>query len=104
MIQLCGKSIVKPLKYLSESFLTAGIFLEDRKKGNIIPAPPPPPPKKSKDCVKNYRSQSQLPIFSKMFERLIFNNLFNFFVKSQLFTDCQSGFISTILVFCNYYL
>ena len=39
MIQLCGKSIVKPLKYLSESFLTAGILLEDRKKGNIIPSP-----------------------------------------------------------------
>ena len=29
MMQLCGKSIVKPLKYLSESSLTAGIFPED---------------------------------------------------------------------------
>ena len=36
MIQLCGKSIVKPLKYLFESSLTAGIFPEDWKKGNII--------------------------------------------------------------------
>ena len=51
MIQLCGKSIVKPLKYLSESFLTAGIFLEDRKKGNIIPAPSPPK-KKQGLCKK----------------------------------------------------
>ena len=37
MIHLCGKSIVKPLKYLFKSFLTAGIFPEDWKKGNIIP-------------------------------------------------------------------
>ena len=37
MIQLCGKPIVKPLKYLFESSLTAGIFPEDWKKANIIP-------------------------------------------------------------------
>ena len=90
MIQLCGKSIVKPLKYLFESSLTAGIFPEDWKKGNIIPAPPP---KESKNCIKNYIPQSLLPIFSKMFERLIFNDLFNFFVQNKLFTDCQSRFI-----------
>ena len=28
-----------------------------------------------------------------MFERLIFNDLFNFFVQNKLFTDCQSHFI-----------
>ena len=37
MIHLCGKSFVKPLKHLSESSLTDGIFPEDWKKGNIIP-------------------------------------------------------------------
>ena len=41
----------------------------------------------------NYGPISLLPIFSKIFERLIFNALFSFFVKSQLLTDCQSGFI-----------
>ena len=34
-----------------------------------------------------------LPISTKIFERLIFNALLNFFVQNQLFTDCQSGFI-----------
>ena len=34
-----------------------------------------------------------LPISSKIFERLIFDALLNFFVQNQLFTDCQSGFI-----------
>ena len=37
MIKLCGRSIVKPLKYLFESSLTAGIFPESWKKDNIIP-------------------------------------------------------------------
>ena len=90
MIQLCGKSIVKPLKYLFESSLTAGIFPEDWKKANIIPVHK----KESKNCLKNYRPPiTLLPIFSKIFERLIFNALFNFFVQNQLFTDFQSCFI-----------
>ena len=36
MIQLRGKSVVKPLNCLFEWSLTAGIFPEDCKKGNII--------------------------------------------------------------------
>ena len=89
MIQLCGKSIVKPLKYLFQSSLTAGIFPEDWKKANIIPVHR----KESKNCLKNYRPIILLLIFSKIFERLIFNALFNFFDQNQLFTDCRSGFI-----------
>ena len=51
------------------------------------------PQKESKNCLKNYRPISLFFIFSKIFERLIFNVLFNFFVQNQLFIDCQSGFI-----------
>ena len=85
MTQLCGKSIVKPLKYLFESSLTAGISPEDWKKGNIIPVYK----KESKNYYQNYRPTRLLPIFSKVFERLFFIALFNFFVQNQLFTDCQ---------------
>ena len=46
MIQLFGKCIVKPLKYLFESSLTAGIFPEDWKKGNTVPVYK----KESKNC------------------------------------------------------
>ena len=87
--QLCGKAIVKPLKYLFESSLTVGIFSQDWEKANIITVYK----KGSKNCLKNYRPISLLPIFSKIFEKLIFNALFHFFVQNQLFTDCQSGFI-----------
>ena len=89
MIQQCGKSVIKPLKFLFESSVTAGIFPEDWRKGNIIPVHK----KEIKNCLKNYRSISLLPIVSKIFERLIFNSLFNFFVQNELFTYCQSGFV-----------
>ena len=82
MIQLCGKSIKKPLKYLFQSSLRADIFPEDWKKANIIPVHK----KERKNCLKNYRPISLLPIFSKIFEKLIFNAIFTFTL------DCQSGF------------
>ena len=66
MIQLCGKSIIKPFKYLFKSSLTAGIFPEDWKKANIIPVHK----KESKNCLNSYRPISLLPILSKIFERL----------------------------------
>ena len=43
--------------------------------------------------MKNYRPISLLPIFGKIFERVIFKDLFNYFYKNELFTKCQCGFL-----------
>ena len=51
----------------------------------------------SKNLIKNYRPISLLPIFRKVFEGLIFNSLFSFFLQNKLFTECQSCFISSDL-------
>ena len=101
MIQLCGKSIVKPLKHLFESSLTAGIFPKHWKKGNIVPVHE----KESKNCLKNYRPISLLPIFSKIFERLIFTALFNFsWFKISCLQTVNQILFQVILVFRNFYL
>ena len=76
MIQLCGIEIILPLQLLFKSMLEEGIFPEDWKKSNVVPVHK----KESTNLIKNYRSISLLPIFSKIFERLIFNSLFNHFV------------------------
>ena len=34
-----------------------------------------------------------LPIFSKIFERVIYNSIFNYFISNKLFTPSQSGFL-----------
>ena len=43
--------------------------------------------------VKHYRSISLLPIFGKMFERVIYNSLFNYFRSTGHFRPWQSGFL-----------
>ena len=48
--------------------------------------------KKDKQLVSNYRPISLLPLFSKIFERIVFKNLYNYFISNNLITKNQSGF------------
>ena len=47
----------------------------------------------SKNFLKNYRPITLLPIFGKIYERIIFKELLYHFYQNQLFTKCQSGFL-----------
>ena len=42
--------------------------------------------------VKNYQPISLLPIFRKLFERLIYNEMYSFFIENDLVSSNQSGF------------
>ena len=42
--------------------------------------------------VKNYRLVSLLPIFGKIFERLIYNEVYSLFIENDLISSNQSGF------------
>ena len=48
--------------------------------------------KGNKQILKNYRPVSLLPICGKIFERLTFNELFNFLLENNLILPNQSGF------------
>ena len=67
MIQICGDSIIPPLKRIFESAIRSSHFPDAWKKGNIIPVHK----KGSKNLVKNYRPISLLPIFGKILEKII---------------------------------
>ena len=63
-------------------------FRLNGKKGNIVPCYK----KGNKQNIKNYRPVSLLPIHGKFFERLIFNEMFSFFLANNLLAPNQSGF------------
>ena len=48
--------------------------------------------KDDKQCLKNYHSICVLPICGKIFEKLIFNKIFKFFIESELISPNQLGF------------
>ena len=48
---------------------------------------------KRKSLIKNYRPTSLLQILGKVFERLIYKDLFNHFYCNNLFTKNQSGLV-----------
>ena len=48
--------------------------------------------KDNKQIINNYRPISLLPIFAKVFEKIIFQNLYNHLVSNNLITNNQSGF------------
>ena len=89
MIKLCGKSITYPLKLIFEASLQEGTFPSSWKKANVVPVHK----KENKNLLKNYRPISLPPIFGKIFERILFKDLLNYFHKNQFFIKCHSGFL-----------
>ena len=48
--------------------------------------------KGDKQILKNYWPVSLLSIYEKIFERIIYNNLFEYFIENDLTSQNQSGF------------
>ena len=65
-----------------------GIFPKQWKRANVTPVHK----KDNKQLVKNYRPISLIPIFAKVFEKIIFMNLYNHLIDNDLITKNQSGF------------
>ena len=90
MIKMCGESMtLKPLKMIFEEALNDGLFPDDWKKGNIVLVHK----NNLKTMLINYCPISLLPIFAKIFEKIIFRSMFEYFIENELFTIFQSGFL-----------
>ena len=74
MVQICDKTICKPLHLIFSSFIESGIFPTGWKMANVVPIHK----RDDKQNFKNYRPVSLLPIFGKIFERLIYNEMYSF--------------------------
>ena len=75
MLKISGDTICKSLEIIFKQAPTTSASPSDWKKGNIVPCYK----KGDKQNLKNYHSVSLLPICRKIFERLIFNEMFIFF-------------------------
>ena len=65
-----------------------GKFPHEWKNANVVPVHK----KGNKQSLKNYRPISLLPVCSKIFERLVYNEMFTSFTENNLIPPSQSGF------------
>ena len=82
------QSTWKLLEIIFKSCLESGIFPLEWKKSKYCSSSL----KNDKQSPANYRSISLLPICGKIFERLLYDEKFNFFTTNHLISTNQSGF------------
>ena len=70
----------KPLLILFKNSLKLSYYPDIWKKSNIIPAHK----KNDKQLLNNYWPISLLPSFGKIFEKIIFNRIYDFLLKQKL--------------------
>ena len=88
MIKICSTSISKPLRFIFNHCIGNGIYLCEWKKANVVPVHK----KGDKETLRNYRPVSLLPICSKSFKILLYDEMFGFFLDKDLISANQSGF------------
>ena len=80
--------ISKTLSRLYNNCMHSGLFPSVFKTGKVIPIYK----KDNKECIENYRPVSILPVFGKIFEKIIYNRLYKFFTSRGILHDEQFGF------------
>ena len=81
--------IISPiLAHHFDYLMKIGKFPDTLKLGKITPIYK----KEDEQLLQNYRPVSTLPIFGKIFEKVIFSRLYNFFVSQGILYEKQFGF------------
>ena len=88
IILIFDRKVRKPLIILFQNSVKYSYYPDIWKRSNIIPVHK----KSDKQLVKNYRPISLLPIFGKIFEKIIFNKIYIFLLEERLLNQNQSGF------------
>ena len=73
-VRMINKSILNPLILLYKNSTQSSYYPDIWKRSNVIPVHK----KDDKRLINNYRPKSLLPIFGKIFEKIIFKRIYNF--------------------------
>ena len=88
VVKSSNKIIAPVLQQHFNNCMKHGVFPQVLKVGNITPIYK----KDNEECLENYRPVSTLPIFGKIFEKVIYSRLHKFLVSMNIINECQFGF------------
>ena len=88
LLKFIKDEIISSLTLIVNQMITTGIFPDSFKKSKIIPLFKKGEP----SLLVNYRPISLLPTISKIFERIIHNQMYDYFNDNNLLAEQQYGF------------
>ena len=98
----CIEGLIQPLLILFQLILSIGIYPKKFKEGFIIPIFK----SGSKECISNYRPISIINVFSKLFEKILFEKLsvylYKFIIPEQFGSMPGRSTVSNLLTFNEY--
>ena len=88
MLKLCATEVALPLSLIFRNCLSTAAFPDSWKCANVQPVHK----KNDRQLKTNYRPISLLPICGKIFEKIIFDQVYCFLNRNELLSKNQSGF------------
>lgn len=88
VIKMNIATLATPLTHIINLSLSTGVYPDSLKLTTVIPVHK----KGEKDEMKNYRPIALIPIISKIFEKVIYNQLYKFLETNNIITNQQNGF------------
>ena len=89
LLKMLSSALINPLTLIINQSLVTGIFPNKLKIAKVLPL------FKKDDCavMDYYRPISLLTAISKLFEKVVFSQLYDYFRNNDLFYDSQYGFL-----------
>ena len=88
MLLLCDDSVILPHRIIFRNILSTVIYPDIWKLANVTPIVK----KGDKQLIQNYRPISLLPVCGKIFEKIVFNNLYKHLTTHHLISKNNLGF------------
>ena len=90
ILKLAANVVVPSLTLIFNQSIISGVFPREWQSARVTPIFK----KGIKTDPENYRPISVLPVVAKIFEKLVFNQFYEYLNNNSLLTSCQSGFRS----------
>ena len=88
LLRECADLIAAPLCTIFNQSIVSGIFPDEWKFSKVIPLFK----QGERSDLNNYRPISVIPVVAKVFERIIYDQLYDYFTVHKLISSHQSGF------------
>ena len=88
LIKGASASLAKPLSLIINQSLSTGIFPDKLKIAKVVPIYK----KDDSTLIDNYRPISLLPVMSKIFEKVVYGQIYDYLISNLLLYKSQHGF------------